>query len=901
MKKLLLSLAAAIITLGFTSCSEDEMPVSTGSDGNVTFSVSLDNQAGSRAFGDGFSATTLKYAVYSANYDELVTEGSTSFASNALSANVSLELVSGQEYKIVFFAYKNMNGVYTFNSSEKSIEVDYAKMNNTSSQKNDYDCFYKVEKVVVGNSPINRSVVLTRPVAQLNFGTSDLKSAAVQNTYGDSYGNLYIRTKYTGKAYSKMNILTGQLSEEVEFTSNTAATPVGADYGTFPVEGHDYLFCIYLLASEQSQLVDCSLIFHRSSTPVTTFSINNVPIQRNYRTNIYGKLLTSTTEFEVTKDPNINGSVNHEIWDGTPGTLPQPVDGVYNIVTASQLAAVAKAVNSGTSMSGMTVRLSNDIDLQNFQWTPIGNTDNPFRGNFDGNGYTIANLYIDNSGKPACPAGLFGKALGNSLKDVNIDGVNINVRDAVGKSEATGSLVGTCIVSEISGVNVNNVNITSYRQSGGIAGAMYGSLNNCTAENVDINLALQPLGDGTYDNGDKAGALVGLTQSDNGESNTFNNNSATNITITGYRDLGGLFGMMTRTFANNTITNANIYITLENADKYVFEGGKQAKPENFGEFYGRGTNTTINGGGNVATNVTIHEPQTGIDSQSKLETALASGGYIQLAENATVTLTKELTVTTPSIISIPASATVNIGSNRITNDSELTIEGEGTFTGTSFLVVNNNDCDLTINSGTFVSTTHASYPYGSVISSEGNLTINGGSFKSTGAGSALTLNYMKNGQPYTGKTVINGGEFSNEKSGNYAVSVNGKGDLTINDGKFVGYFGCFRTNSAKGEIIINGGTFLCNGTGNTYYAIAVDPETTDSGSTVTVNGGKFWSTNSTVYCRSTSTLNLKGGVFKALNGYSPAAGFIASTISETETVTVNGIVIEPTYTVKISE
>ena len=47
----------------------------------------------------------------------------------------------------------------------------------------------------------------------------------------------------------------------------------------------------------------------------------------------------------------------------------------------------------------------NDLDLNNKEWTPIGNHSNPFKGNFDGNNHTVTGMKI--SGALDC-VGLFG-------------------------------------------------------------------------------------------------------------------------------------------------------------------------------------------------------------------------------------------------------------------------------------------------------------------------------------------------------------------------------------------------------------------------------------------------------------------------------------------------------------
>jgi len=152
--------------------------------------------------------------------------------------------------------------------------------------------------------------------------------------------------------------------------------------------------------------------------------------------------------------------------------------------------------------------------------------------------------------------------------------------------------------------------------------------------------------------------------------------------------------------------------------------------------------------------------------------------------------------------------------------------------------------------------------------------------------------------------VINGGEFTNSAKGSYAVIMRGAGDFEINGGTFIGNFGGVQVESSSAykvkTMLISGGTFICNGSGN-YYALAVDAEGSSAGSSVTIEGGKFWSVNSTLFARtaSGSILDIKGGKFKSLDSYTVANGFSTSAISESETVTAGGMSVDATYTVEV--
>ena len=84
------------------------------------------------------------------------------------------------------------------------------------------------------------------------------------------------------------------------------------------------------------------------------------------------------------------------VWSGT-AVIPSLSGDVYQIATAENLAWFAQAVNSGTS--SIKAELTADIELNTLgsranEWTPIGTTENPFTGTFDGAGHTISGVYI---------------------------------------------------------------------------------------------------------------------------------------------------------------------------------------------------------------------------------------------------------------------------------------------------------------------------------------------------------------------------------------------------------------------------------------------------------------------------------------------------------------------------
>lgn len=160
---------------------------------------------------------------------------------------------------------------------------------------------------------------------------------------------------------------------------------------------------------------------------------------------------------------------------GETTTYYEPADknesGVYEITNAGQLAWFAALVNGDTSRiedgsitqdTSADAVLMSDIDLSTVcssglgTWKPIGTGTNvSYNGTFDGNSYTVSNLYINAEYNSKA---LFGTCAGAAIKNLTVTGevtvtgkVNVyNVAGIVAKD--TGSTITNC---------TNKVNVTA--------------------------------------------------------------------------------------------------------------------------------------------------------------------------------------------------------------------------------------------------------------------------------------------------------------------------------------------------------------------------------------------------------------------------------------------------------
>lgn len=326
MKKFLFLAVAAVAMLA-TSCSKDETANAyPEGDTKVSFTV-VAPELQTRTIGDGTTATTLEYAVYDANWNHIAyLDGTTTIN---LQTTVDLELIDGKTYNLIFWA-ENAASPYDFNRADKKVYVNYD--NNFVANNEKYDAFYAPVENLQVRAGLNPTVRLYRPFAQLNVATSDWDHIVNSN-------EVFTQTEVKVKAYNTLNLVDGEVSGDAVRTFNFAAMPTE----TLSVNGQDYKWMAmnYLLVNEK-ELVEVT--FNAQNNNVAEKKWYNVPVERNHRTHILGKLLTSSVDFEVIIMPDfiepaeeyvdgvealldaIADATNGETITVAPGTYPVVLD-----------------------------------------------------------------------------------------------------------------------------------------------------------------------------------------------------------------------------------------------------------------------------------------------------------------------------------------------------------------------------------------------------------------------------------------------------------------------------------------------------------------------------------------------------------------------------------------------
>ncbi|MCL2796869.1 MAG: hypothetical protein FWD58_02280 [Firmicutes bacterium] len=141
-------------------------------------------------------------------------------------------------------------------------------------------------------------------------------------------------------------------------------------------------------------------------------------------------------------------------------------------------------------------------------WTPIGlSEDKPFRGNFDGGGYSIRNMKIEQKDwEYEDYTGLFGYIDGGSVKNLGLDSVYINLYD---QFDYVGGIVGYANNAIISGCFIAGDQRSSIYTGGSFVGGIVGYNNGSSITDCYVSGEVSIQADGNYGGGKYVGGIAG--------------------------------------------------------------------------------------------------------------------------------------------------------------------------------------------------------------------------------------------------------------------------------------------------------------------------------------------------------------------------------------------------------
>ena len=305
-----------------------------------------------------------------------------------------------------------------------------------------------------------------------------------QNLAND--GDIYpvIGSEHT--VYADNSLVNCKTNEKISgsFTNNPSSSAIRYKHGTTIHHAAANATCTEAATKEYWQCQDCQRIYSDCQLTVE---------------------LTDVTDAEhpaLGHDNNEDGYCDrcqHYV-----AVKPSQENGVYLIAKPYHLAWFRDYVNgtivdesevAGTTHLSASAMLTADIDLKNYchaaedgkellSWIPIGNNDNRWKGNMDGQGYTISNLYIKTA---QSNVGLFGCIEDATIQDLIFDTAKVeNVNTIYKNTFCTGILAGFARAydhsypAHIKGIKTtDNCTVIGQARTGGIVGQTNINLEIC--------------------------------------------------------------------------------------------------------------------------------------------------------------------------------------------------------------------------------------------------------------------------------------------------------------------------------------------------------------------------------------------------------------------------------------
>ena len=227
----------------------------------------------------------------------------------------NLQLVSGHKYLLVFWADNATedsdngfedNHYNTADFPEVTFKEAYKSNDDTR------DAFFASYPIEV-NGPSSHDINLHRPFGQLNITTNDYRTVA------DDFNSLLptqVKIDFSGiDIPTGIDLLTGELTKD-DKESSLVSGPVDIAGVSYPIAADgcrqltfDYIFAPYEEEGEEQQLVlnEFTMHFQRDGQEtISEYTFQNIPVRRNYRTNVSGNLLTDRTGIDVEVVPDFN-------------------------------------------------------------------------------------------------------------------------------------------------------------------------------------------------------------------------------------------------------------------------------------------------------------------------------------------------------------------------------------------------------------------------------------------------------------------------------------------------------------------------------------------------------------------------------------------------------------------
>lgn len=284
----------------FASCSKDEEMASKETI-QVSFSTEQPKRIGTRAGTTDLNVNKVVCAVFE-NGAEISTLREVIDIQDGEDIVFAPRLIKGRTYNVVFWAMKDDN-----------YDVDdmtaITRASGATAAESDFDAFTENVEVEVTGSK-SETVTLKRPLAQLNLGVTsdDWNAVASDETFGMTPTKMVITM--TGK--NTFNALSGTAigeDTEVTYTLDVSGEDLVAGDETYKSIAMCY---VYPDAGQENIDIMYTIYDQNNEVIRENVTIQNIPLENNYRTNVVGGLLTGTITYTITFEKDFNTTENNE-------------------------------------------------------------------------------------------------------------------------------------------------------------------------------------------------------------------------------------------------------------------------------------------------------------------------------------------------------------------------------------------------------------------------------------------------------------------------------------------------------------------------------------------------------------------------------------------------------------
>lgn len=438
-----LTAAAALALLLSTACQREELAngILPGEEVNVTISAVMPSGGpevkSAKDPGDGSAINRCVLGVYLVNGSTQELYGSVMYeaVSGGTATFEDVALLTGYDYKLVFWADNvaetsalSTDNHYTVTFETTAPQVSYKSKGTYTSSDDTRDAFFGVFDLKGFSGTVADSYTLTRPFGQLNIFTTDyadirneaLKPAKVQLTFPSIP---------TG-----MNLLTGETTS-TEVTGTVSSIPISI--ASPVVSGAQQLSFDYIFAPADQHLMlqNIEMAFYDASDSqlsIESYTFPELPVKRNYRTNVSGALLTKSADLTIDIQKNFAGikDVNlHEVLtiEEVEKTLNEIADMGANVQPESVVFTFSDELddteNSNTiELPALTTEVVLNFD-GGISSTGLKVQDNSADGSFTGN------VIIRNAGEDAVPLTIDLPGGSVELKSGNWSSIDVTTAD----------------------------------------------------------------------------------------------------------------------------------------------------------------------------------------------------------------------------------------------------------------------------------------------------------------------------------------------------------------------------------------------------------------------------------------------------------------------------------------